>query len=125
VLFSIPRSTGGQGRTARKVLGSWGLSAAEAGGIFRSGERQCVEDGNYPGGPRPRTPLTPQQQAEARRIYDALKAAVDSDLRQIAELLASRPDGQLLGATEFEVRDRAHAIGAKAVRRALTGRKKR
>jgi hypothetical protein len=72
----------------------------------------------------PRTPLTPEQQAEAQRIYDALKAAVDSDLRQIAELLASKPDGQLLGATEFEVRDRVHKIGAKAVQGALAGRKK-
>jgi hypothetical protein len=72
----------------------------------------------------PRTPLTPEQQAEAQRIYDALKDAVDSDLRQIAELLASKADGQLLGATEFEVRDRVHRIGARAVQSALAGRKK-
>ena len=72
----------------------------------------------------PHTPLTPEQQAEAQRIYDALKAGLDSDIRQIAELLASKPDAQLLGATEFEVRDRVHAIGAKAVQSALSGRKK-
>ena len=72
----------------------------------------------------PRIPLTPEQQAEAQRIYDALKDAVDSDLRQIAELLASKADGQLLGATEFEVRDRVRPIGAKAVQSALAGRKK-
>ena len=68
--------------------------------------------------------LTPEQQAEAQRIYEALRQAADADLRAVAELLASRPDGQLLGATEFEVRDRVHRIGAKATQAALDGRKK-
>ena len=36
----------------------------------------------------------------------------------------SRADLDLLGRTEFEVRDRVHAIGAKAVQAALAGRKK-
>jgi hypothetical protein len=68
--------------------------------------------------------LTPEQQAEAQRIYEALRQAADADLRAVAELLASRPDAQLLGATEFEVRDRVHRIGAKAIQAALDGRKK-
>jgi hypothetical protein len=72
----------------------------------------------------PHTPLTPEQQAEAQRIYDALKAGLDSDIRQIAELLASKPDAQLLGATAFEVRQRVHKIGAKAIQSARAERKK-
>jgi hypothetical protein len=52
------------------------------------------------------TPLTPEQQAEAERIYQILRERTDDDLRQLAQLLASKPDHQLLGATEFEVRDR-------------------
>ena len=44
--------------------------------------------------------------------------------RRLAELLASKPDRQLLGQTEFEVRDRVHKIGAKALETALDERKK-
>jgi len=71
-----------------------------------------------------RQPLTPDQQAEADRIYQTLRQAADQDLRALAELLASKPDAQLFGATEFEVRDAAHRIGAKAIQAALQGRKK-
>jgi WD40 repeat protein len=42
----------------------------------------------------------------------------------VARLLASKPDPQLLGRTEFEVRDQVHAIGAKAIETALAERKK-
>jgi hypothetical protein len=69
-------------------------------------------------------PLTPEQQAEAQRIYEALRQAADADLRAVAELLAGKPDAQLLGATEFEVRDKVHGIGAKAIQAALQGREK-
>lgn len=68
--------------------------------------------------------LSPEQAAEAERIFRSLRQAVDSDLRSLAELLASKPDRQLLGQTEFEVRDRVHRIGAKAIETALNGRKK-
>ena len=71
-----------------------------------------------------RTPLTPAQQAEAQSIYEALHATLDSDIKQIAELLASKPDGQLLGATEFTLRDLILKAGAKALQAALDGRNK-
>ena len=70
------------------------------------------------------TDLTPDQQAEARRIYDALKATTDTDLMALARLLAAKADGELFGATEFAVRDAVHRIGAKAIEAALAGRKK-
>lgn len=69
--------------------------------------------------------LTPEQRAEAERIYQALRLAADTDLRAVAELLARKPDDQLLGQTEFQVRDAVHALGAKALQTALDGRKKR
>ena len=62
-----------------------------------------------------RLPLTPEQAELSDRIYQTLRQATDSDLRSLAELLASKPDRQLLGQTEFEVRDRVHQIGAKAL----------
>ena len=68
--------------------------------------------------------LTPAQRAEAERLYEALRAATDADLRALAELLASKADGEVFGRAEFEVRDRVHRIGAKAVELTLAGRKK-
>ena len=69
-------------------------------------------------------PLTPDQAALSDRIYQSLRQAADSDLRSLADLLASKPDHQLLGPTEFEVRDQVHKIGAKAFQTALRERKK-
>jgi hypothetical protein len=68
--------------------------------------------------------LTPEQAALAERIFQGLRQAAESDLRGIAALLASKPDRELLGRTEFEVRDAAHKIGAKALETALDERKK-
>lgn len=71
-----------------------------------------------------RLPLTPDQTELSDRIYQSLRQAADADLRLLAELLASKPDRQLLGQTEFEVRDLVHKIGAKAFETALHERKK-
>jgi len=71
-----------------------------------------------------RPDLTPEQQAEAQRIERVLMESVRSDIRALAELMASKPDRQLLGQTEFEVRDLVHKVGAKAIETALEGRKK-
>ena len=68
--------------------------------------------------------LSPEQAELAERIFQDLRRATDSDLRSLAGLLASKPDRQLLGRTEFEVRDAVHKIGAKALEAALEGRKK-
>jgi hypothetical protein len=38
--------------------------------------------------------------------------------------LVSKADHELLGATEFEIRDRVHRIGTHALDTALNGRKK-
>jgi hypothetical protein len=71
-----------------------------------------------------RPTLTPEQQAEAQRIADILMEAAREEVVAISELLASKPDHKLLGKTEFEVRDRVHKIGAKAIETALNRRKK-
>ncbi len=71
-----------------------------------------------------RLPLTPEQAEVSDRIYHTLRQAADADLRQLADLLASKPDRQLLGRTEFEVRDLVHTIGSKAFETALQERKK-
>jgi hypothetical protein len=67
----------------------------------------------------------PEEQARrAEELYESLKSAADSDLRAIAELLASKPDNQLFGETEFQLRDRVHRFGAKALQAAALQRKK-
>ena len=68
--------------------------------------------------------LTAEQKAEAQRLYEALQAPFLQEARRLAELLASKPDAQLLGKTEFEVRDAVHRLGAQALQTALEGRKK-
>ena len=67
----------------------------------------------------------PEDQARrAEQLLESLKASTEHDLRAIAELLASRPDEQLFGQTEFLLRDLAHRLGAKALQTAAEQRKK-
>ncbi len=68
--------------------------------------------------------LTAEQEAEAQRLTDLVLDRTRDELLQINRLLVSKPDHQLLGQTEFEVRDRVHQIGAHALETALQERKK-
>jgi hypothetical protein len=68
--------------------------------------------------------LSAEQEAEAQRLFQILKGTSDDDLLALARLLASKKDRDVLGQTEFEVRDRVHPIGAKAIQTALDERKK-
>ena len=68
--------------------------------------------------------LTDEQARHADQLFESLKAAAEHDLRAIAELLASKPDEQLFGATEFQIRDLVHRVGAKALQTAAEQRKK-
>ena len=112
---------------ARRASG-W-VSVSKVGGKFR---RTMDIDGSvgFPADlharrcPLFRPALTPEQQSEAQRIADILMQAAREEVVAISELLASKPDHKLLGKTEFEVRDRVHKIGAKAIETALNQRKK-
>ena len=66
----------------------------------------------------------PEQVDLEERIYQGLRQACDRDLRKMAQLLAAKPYRQLLGRTEFEVRDLVHDLGARALQTALDERKK-
>ena len=74
--------------------------------------------------PRISLPLTPEQRDEADRIKRRLMDVVEDEVQGIAELLASKPDRQILGPAEFQVRDRVHKIGALAIETAIDVRKK-
>lgn len=71
-----------------------------------------------------RLQLTEDQEAEAQRIARIVLEVSKSEVMAMARLLASKPDRQLLGPTEFEIRDLCHKIGAKAIETALLERKK-
>ena len=68
--------------------------------------------------------LTPEQEAEAQALFQRLKTAFEDEALQLARLMASKDDRHLLGATEFEVRDRVHRLGAHVLQAALAERKK-
>jgi len=68
--------------------------------------------------------LNEEQRAEAARIEEILLATMRAEAKVIAELLASKGNSQLFGATEFELRDRCLALGRSAVETVLEERKK-
>jgi hypothetical protein len=68
--------------------------------------------------------LTPEQEAEAQRLADLIVQKTKEEALLMARLLVSKPDRELLGATEFEIRERVHKIGALAIETAVNQRKK-
>jgi hypothetical protein len=69
-------------------------------------------------------PLTPEQEAQAQRLAELILEKAKEEAVRLARLLVGKADHELLGATEFEVRDRVHRIGAFALQTALNERKK-
>jgi hypothetical protein len=62
---------------------------------------------------------------EQQRVYELLREACDSDLRRMAILLADKDDSNLFGQTEFDLRDRVHALGARALEAVADERQKK
>jgi hypothetical protein len=71
----------------------------------------------------PEIVLTPEQAEEAERIEDILSAK--ATVRYLAQLMASKGNGQLFGETEYLMRDAVHRLGAEGIDIALHERKKR
>lgn len=69
--------------------------------------------------------LSPEQEAEAQRLAELIAQRAKEEALQMARLLVSKADHEMLGATEFEVRDRVHRLGAFAIETAVNQRKKR
>ena len=73
---------------------------------------------------QPSPPLTEEQQALAERIHARLQERWAEEMQELTQMLASREYSQLLGQTEYDVRDVVHRLGALALETALTERKK-
>ncbi len=68
-------------------------------------------------------PLTPELEAKAQELLTHLRSRADDDLLALARLLVSKEDHEIFGATEFQVRDIVHRIGAKALETHLAQKK--
>jgi hypothetical protein len=68
--------------------------------------------------------LTPEQEAEAKRIAAIIGRKFEEEALQMARLLVSKPDAEFFGKTEYDIRDRVHRLGTYAMQTALEERKK-
>ena len=59
--------------------------------------------------------LTAEQQAEAELIYERIRGTFDEEARRLAALMASKETRNIFGETEYQVRDRVHALGARVL----------
>jgi hypothetical protein len=69
-------------------------------------------------------PLSPEQEAEAQRLFQLFQQPLLQEARRLARLFAGKQTSQMLGKTEFEVRDAVHRLGAQLLQAALDERKK-
>ena len=69
--------------------------------------------------------LTPEQETHAQELAETVLKSLEADILQMTRLLASKPDHQVLGPTEFQIRDIVHQIGAKAIQAELDARQKK
>jgi hypothetical protein len=60
-------------------------------------------------------PLPAQLEAQAQELAARIRQRADDDLLALARLLVSKPDHELFGDTEFEIRALVHHIGARAI----------
>ena len=60
-------------------------------------------------------PLPAALEAQAQDLAARIRQRADDELLALARLLVSKPDRDLFGQTEFEIRALVHRIGAQAI----------
>ena len=68
-------------------------------------------------------PLSPEREAQAQQLHQALRDALDEELLALARTLAATDEATLFGQTEFDVRALLHRLGAKAFQTFLARKK--
>lgn len=63
--------------------------------------------------------------AEEQLLYERLGPLFEQERLRMAKALASKKDSELFGANEYEVRDRVHELGAKALEVAANERQEK
>ena len=69
--------------------------------------------------------MDPETFAEAQRLFEVTEQATSDEVWRICCLMASKEDRQLLGQTEFDLRDRVLRVGAVALQAAVDQRRKK
>jgi hypothetical protein len=67
--------------------------------------------------------LTPAQEAQAQELARALAEAAQADFLHLARTLVAKGDADLFGDTEFEIRDAALRLAARAYEQHLAQKK--
>jgi hypothetical protein len=67
--------------------------------------------------------LSEEQEREAKLLEAKIRVAVDQEIGELARLLVSKPECELFGKTEFQVRDLVLRVGAKAFQEHLREKK--
>ena len=67
--------------------------------------------------------LSVEKEAEARALALRIRELADEELVEMARLLVSKPDHEIFGDTEFELRDIVLKVGAKALEEHLRQKK--
>lgn len=63
--------------------------------------------------------------AEEQVLFERLKPLYEQELLRMVKAMCSKKDEELLGKNEYEVRDRVHELGAKALEIAVNERQKK
>ena len=66
---------------------------------------------------------TPENDPEIQALAQAIREAIDTDVEALAATLVATRDTHPFGATEFQLRDLAHRIAAKAIEQHLAQKK--
>jgi len=67
--------------------------------------------------------LSAEKEAEAQALAERIRELADDEILQMARLLVSKPDREIFGDTEFELRDIVLKVGAKAMEEHLRQKK--
>lgn len=66
----------------------------------------------------------PDQSAEVERVIALVMKAIEGDVRKIAEAMVLKPDDQLLGPGEFDLRNKVLGMARHMVEATVNDRKK-
>jgi hypothetical protein len=69
--------------------------------------------------------MTDEELAEAERVFEVSRRAAEEELWRMVCLTAQKKDHELLGQTEFQMRDILMRIGARALEASVNERRKK
>ena len=67
--------------------------------------------------------LSGEKEAEAQALAQRIRELADDEIVQMARMLVSKPEREIFGDTEFELRDLVLKVGAKAIEEHLRQKK--